>query len=228
MLLNREKDLLVYGPKGIKEIILLQLRASGSYTGYNLYFHELQSTSNEILYEDDKVRVSTIPLHHRVYTNGFLFQEKNKERKLNIPAITELEIEPVYFRKIQYGGDITLEDGRVISNAALTFDPTTARSYAYCSDTCYDERIIPLIQGVDLLYHESTFLDNESHLAERTMHATAKQAASIALQAKVHQLLLGHFSTRYGSTEPFKAEAETIFPQVWLAEDGKEFEIPQR
>jgi ribonuclease Z len=228
MLLNRENDLHVYGPKGIKEIILLQLRASGSYTGYNLYFHELQSTSTEILYEDDKVRVSTIPLHHRVYTNGFLFQEKNKERKLNIPAITELEIEPVYFRKIKYGGDITLEDGRVISNAALTFDPTTARSYAYCSDTCYDERIIPLIQGVDLLYHESTFLENESHLAERTMHATAKQAASIALQAKVHQLLLGHFSTRYGSTEPFKAEAETIFPQVWLAEDGKEFEISQR
>ena len=228
MLLNRESDLHVYGPKGIKEIILLQLRASGSYTGYSLFFHELESKASEVIFEDEKVRVSTIPLNHRIYTNGYLFEEKNKERKLNIAAVEEYAIDKVYFNKIKYGGDITLEDGRVIPNTELSFDPAVARSYAYCSDTLYDERIIPLIEGVDLLYHESTFLEKEAHLAEKTMHSTAKQAATIALKAKVRQLALGHYSTRYGSIDGFQSEAEIIFPNVWLADDGKEFEIPLR
>ena len=225
MLLNRESDLTVYGPKGIKEIILLQLRASGSFTGYNLYFHELESKESEIIFEDEQVIVKTIPLNHRVYTNGFLFQEKNKERKLNIESIENYQIDKLYFNKIKYGGDITLDDGRVIPNAELSFDPQPSKSYAFCSDTCYDESIISIINKVDLLYHESTFLESESHLSEKTMHSTAKQAATIALKANVKNLILGHYSTRYGSIQPFKHEAETIFPNVFLADDGKEFEI---
>ncbi len=225
MLLNRESDLTVYGPKGIKEIILLQLRASGSFTGYNLYFHELESKESEIIFEDEQVIVTTIPLSHRVYTNGFLFQEKNKERKLNIERIEAYQIDKLYFNKIKYGGDITLDDGRVIPNAELSFDPQTAKSYAFCSDTLYDESIIPIIQNVDLLYHESTFLESESHLSEKTMHSTAKQAATIAQKANVKQLLLGHYSTRYGNIELFREEAAIIFPNVALADDGKEFEI---
>ncbi len=225
MLLNRESDLTVYGPKGIKEIILLQLRASGSFTGYNLYFHELESKESEIIFEDEQVIVTTIPLSHRVYTNGFLFQEKNKERKLNIERIEAYQIDKLYFNKIKYGGDITLDDGRVIPNAELSFDPQTAKSYAFCSDTQYDESIIPIIQNVDLLYHESTFLESESHLSEKTMHSTAKQAATIAQKANVKQLLLGHYSTRYGNIELFREEAAIIFPNVALADDGKEFEI---
>ncbi len=225
MLLNRESDLTVYGPKGIKEIILLQLRASGSFTGYNLYFHELESKESEIIFEDEQVIVTTIPLSHRVYTNGFLFQEKNKERKLNIERIEAYQIDKLYFNKIKYGGDITLDDGRVIPNAELSFDPQTAKSYAFCSDTQYDESIIPIIQNVDLLYHESTFLESESHLSEKTMHSTAKQAATIAQKGNVKQLLLGHYSTRYGNIELFREEAATIFPNVALADDGKEFEI---
>lgn len=225
MLLNRESDLTVYGPKGIKEIILLQLRASGSFTGYNLYFHELESKQSEIIFEDEQVVVKTIPLSHRVYTNGFLFQEKNKERKLNIERIEAYQIDKLYFNKIKYGGDITLDDGRVIPNAELSFDPQTAKSYAFCSDTQYDESIIPIIQNADLLYHESTFLESESHLSEKTMHSTAKQAATIAQKAHVKQLLLGHYSTRYGNIELFREEAMTIFPNVALADDGKEFEI---
>jgi len=228
MLLNREHDLHVYGPKGIKEIILLQLRASGSYTGYSLFFHELEAKTPVLIFEDENVRVSTIPLNHRIYTNGFLFQEKNKERKINLEKVEEYGIDKVYYQKIKYGGDIQLDDGRIIPNSALSFDPVVARSYAYCSDTVYDERIVPLIDGVDLLYHESTFLERDAHLAERTMHSTAKQAAQIALLANVRYLLLGHYSTRYGSIEDFKSEAATLFNQVWLAEDGKEIEIPLR
>lgn len=225
MLLNRESDLHVYGPKGIKEIILLQLRASGSYTGYNLYFHELESKESEIIFEDEKVLVKTIPLTHRVYTNGFLFQEKNIERKLNIEAIENYQIDKLYFNKIKYGGDITLENGVIIPNSVLSFDPSPTKTYAFCSDTMYDEKIIPIIANVDYLYHESTFLESEAHLSERTMHATAKQAATIALKANVNNLILGHFSTRYGNIELFKQEARTIFHNVHLADDGKEFEI---
>ncbi|GAB3721812.1 ribonuclease Z [Flavobacterium koreense] len=225
MLLNRESDLTVYGPKGIKEIILLQLRASGSYTGYNLYFHELESNESETIFEDDRVVVKTIPLNHRIYTNGFLFQEKNIERKLNVEAVENYEIDKVYFNKIKYGGDITLDNGTIIPNSELTFDPQVAKNYAFCSDTMYDESIIPLIENVDYLYHESTFLESEAHLSERTMHSTAKQAATIALKAKVKHLILGHYSTRYGNIEYFKTEAQTIFPNVLLADDGREFEM---
>lgn len=225
MLLNRENDLHIYGPKGIKEIILLQLRASDSYSGYNLYFHELTSKESVTVFEDEKVIVKTIPLSHRIYTNGFLFQEKNIERKLNFETIENYTIDKVYFNKIKFGGDITLEDGTIIPNSELSFPPLPVKSYAYCSDTKYDEKIIPIIQNVDYLYHESTFLESEEALSEKTMHSTAKQAATIASKAQVKNLILGHYSTRYSSIELFKEEAQTIFPSVHLAEDGKEFSL---
>jgi ribonuclease Z len=225
MLLGREKDLHVYGPKGIKEAILLLLKLGNAYTSYNLFFHELTSKESEVIYEDEKVKVTTIPLKHRVYTNGYLFEEKNKERKLNIDAILNYDIEKVYYNKIKYGGDITLDDGRIIPNAELSFDPEVAKSYAFCSDTIYNEEIIPIIKNVTVLYHESTFLESESHLAEKTMHTTAKQAANIAKLAEVKNLLLGHYSTRYGNIELFRTEAKEIFENVLLADDGLEFEF---
>lgn len=225
MLLGREKDLHIYGPKGIKEAILLLLKLGNAYTSYNLFFHELISKESEVIYEDEKVKVTTIPLKHRVYTNGYLFEEKNKERKLNIDAILNYDIEKVYYNKIKYGGDITLDDGRTIPNAELSFDPEIAKSYAFCSDTIYNEEIIPIIKNVTVLYHESTFLETESHLAEKTMHTTAKQAANIAKLAEVKNLLLGHYSTRYGNIELFRKEASEIFENILLADDGLEFEF---
>jgi ribonuclease Z len=224
-LLNRQTDLHVYGPKGIKEVTLLQLKLSSSWTSYNLYFHELTNKEPEVIFEDDKVVVSTIPLKHRVYTNGFLFQEKTGDRKLNPDAVNQYGIETCYYNKIKSGSDMTLEDGRVIPNELLTFDPYPAKSYAFCSDTMYDETIVSLIRDVDVLYHESTFLESEAHLCQQTMHTTAKQAAEIALKANAKQLVLGHYSTRYGSIEPFKEEAETVFANVHLADDGKVFEF---
>lgn len=225
MLLNRQSDLHVYGPKGIKEVILLQLRLSNSFTGYNLYFHELESKESEVVYEDDQVTVSTIPLIHRVYTNGYLFQEKVGERKLKIGAIEDLGIESCYYQKIKSGGDITLDDGTLIHNVDITYDPVAPKSYAFCSDTVYNEAVIPLIKGVDVLYHESTFLESESHYTDRTKHSTAKEAATIALKAEVKQLILGHYSTRYADINLFREEALTIFPEVSCADDGKEFEF---
>ena len=224
-LLNRTTDLHIYGPKGIKEIINLQLRLSNSWTKYDLFFHELESKESEVVFEDDKVIVKTIPLSHRVYTNGFLFQEKIRERNLDFKAVQDYEIDRCYYQNIKNGKDITLEDGRVIENHKLTFDPVPPLSYAFCSDTVYNENIIPIIKEVDVLYHESTFLDSEEALAGKTMHSTAKEAARIALQANVKQLVLGHYSTRYDSITLFKEQAETIFPNILLAEDGKSFEF---
>jgi ribonuclease Z len=224
-LLNRNNPLTVYGPEGIKEIIKLQLKLSNSWPQYELNFIELTSSQSEIIFEDDKVMVSTIPLQHRVYTNGFLFQEKPKERKLNINKVLEYNIDKCYYQNIKNGKDITLDDGRVIANLELTFDPPAPKSYAYCSDTMYNEEIIPIINEVDVLYHETTFLDSEAHLAQKTMHSTAKEAALIALKANVKKLILGHYSTRYDSIDRFKSEAQEVFKNVLLADDGVIFEL---
>lgn len=224
-LLNRVTPLTVFGPVGIKEMIKLQLKLANSWPQYELTFVELSSTESEVIFEDDKVLVKTIPLKHRVYTNGFLFQEKPKERNLNIDKVREYEIETCFFQNIKNGKDVTLDDGRVIPNSVLTFDPPSPKSYAFCSDTLYNEDIIPIISGVDVLYHEATFLESESHYTERTMHSTAKEAARIALKANVGQLILGHYSTRYESIQLFKEEAVTVFENTLLADDGVFFEF---
>ncbi|HBK83048.1 MAG TPA: ribonuclease Z [Flavobacterium sp.] len=224
-LLGREADLHIYGPVGIKEIILLQLKISNSYTGYKLFFYELNDTQSQIIYQDDKVTVTTIPLKHRVYTNGFLFKEKNTKRKLNLEAINLYAIDSCYYQKIQFGGDIKLDDGTVISNEKLSFNPDYEKSYAFCSDTVYNESIIPIIKDVDVLYHESTFLESETNLAIKTMHTTAKQAALIAKLADAKNLILGHYSTRYDSINLFKQEAQAVFENIYLAEDGISFEF---
>lgn len=224
-LLNRNNPLTVYGPVGVKEIIKLQLKLSNSWPQYELNFVELSSNQSEVVFEDDKVIVKTIPLKHRIYTNGYLFQEKPKERKLNIAAVQEYQIETCYYQNIKNGKDITLDNGKIVSNELLTFDPPAPKSYAFCSDTVYNEDIVQIINGVDVLYHESTFLESEEVLAEKTMHSTAKQAAKIAKQANVKQLLLGHYSTRYESIESFKDEAQTIFEQTLLSNDGVTFQF---
>lgn len=224
-LLNRNNDLTVFGPKGIEEIIKLQLRLSNSWPQYELKFVELTSKNSEIIFEDEKVIVKTIPLQHRVYTNGFLFQEKIKERKLNVEAVAKYKIEKCYFQNIKNGKDITLDDGTIIPNEQLSFDPPAPKNYAFCSDTIYDESIIPYLNMVDVLYHESTFLESEVALAQKTMHSTAKQAATIALKSNCKRLILGHYSTRYQSIQLFKEEAQTIFENCDLTDDGKTFEL---
>ncbi|MFS4493957.1 ribonuclease Z [Maribacter sp. 2308TA10-17] len=224
-LLGRDKEMHIYGPKGIKEAITLLLKLGDSWTNYLLIFHELTSKESEIIYEDDKVSVETIPLDHRVYTNGFLFKEKLGERKLNIDAVEEYKIDRSSYQNIKNGKDVRLDNGQVISNAELSFDPPRPKAYAYCSDTAYKPEIIPQIKDVDVLYHESTFLDSEVHLSSKTKHATAKEAAAIAKEAEVGTLILGHYSTRYKSIEPFKEEAQTVFGKVELADDGKVFEF---
>lgn len=224
-LLGREKELHIYGPKGIKEAITLFLKLGDSWTNYPLIFHELEDKGPHLLFEDDKVIVKTIPLDHRVYTNGFLFQEKEAPRTLNVEAARSLGVDRSQFNNIKKGMDGLDKNGNTIPNKKLTFDPDPPKSYAFCSDTVYRETVVPYIKDVDVLYHESTFLDSESHLCEKTKHATAKQAARIAKLANAKQLILGHYSTRYKSIELFRREAMEVFQNVELADDGKTFQF---
>lgn len=224
-LLTRETDLHIYGPKGIKEVITLQMKLADSWTNFNLIFHELSSNTSELVFEDELVEVHTIPLEHRVYTNGYLFKEKEGERKLNIGAAIDANIDKAYYNKLKQGFDVVNEAGKTIKNALVTTEADASKSYAFCSDTVYKEAIVPIIKNIDVLYHESTFLDKHAHLAPKTKHSTAKQAATIAKLAHVKTLILGHYSSRYDNLEDFRTEAKTVFKTVKLAKDGKTFKF---
>ena len=225
-LLNRENVLNIYAPKGLKEVITLQLKLSKSWTNYPLVFHELNSKNSELIFEDEKVEVHTIPLNHRIYTNGFLFKEKLGERKLNIAEIAKhKEVEICDYQNLKNGKDFQLENGNLIKNNKLTLDPSLPKSYAFCSDTSYFPSIVSIITNVSCLYHETTFLKDKEELATSTKHSTAEQAAKIANEAEVKQLIIGHFSSRYKNKQLFLDEAKTIFDNTLLAEEGKTFEI---
>ncbi|WP_299104833.1 ribonuclease Z [uncultured Tenacibaculum sp.] len=223
-ILNREKDLHIYGPVGIKEVTVLQLKLSKSWTKFNIVFHELSSKESELIFEDDKVEVRTIPLDHRVYTNGFLFTEKPKPKKLNIDNINQYkEIETCDYHNLKAGKDYQLNSGEIIPNGELTIEPPTPKSFAFCSDTAYKPSIVPIIKNVDLLYHEATFLKDREDLCDKTKHSTAEQAAQIAADANAKKLIIGHYSSRYKDIMAFKEEANTVFNNVELAIAGNRY-----
>ena len=220
---GREAELHIYAPKGAKEAMLLLLKVSGAHMVFPLYFHELEGKESQLIFEDDKVAVTTIPLDHRIYANGFLFKEKNKERKLNVDAVQQYGIDVCYYQNIKNGKDILLDSGECIPNELLSFPPAPPESYAFCSDTIYRPEIVPLIKGVQVLYHESTFLEDNRAFSEKTKHSSAINEAQIAQAANVQTLILGHYSSRYKDKRVFQEEAQTLFPNTLLSEDGKEF-----
>jgi len=225
-LLNRQNELHVYGPAGLKEIIQLQLKLSKSWIDYPLHFHELNSDRSELILDSEKIEVRTVPLRHRIYTNGFLFREKPAPRKLNMEVISKHpEIDICDYQNLKDGKDFVDTNGTFLANSELTVDPPPPLSYAYCSDTTYSEAVAKMIQNVDLLYHESTFLEQHADLAETTRHSTAAQAAKIASMAGAKKLILGHFSSRYKDVNLFLQEAQHHFADCELCEAGKVFEV---
>ncbi|MCL4143792.1 UNVERIFIED_CONTAM: hypothetical protein GTU68_044360 [Idotea baltica] len=211
-LLNRQNDLNIYAPKGLKEIINLQLKTSNSWPQFTINFHELNSSKSELIFEDDKTEVYTIPLEHRVYTNGFLFKEK---------LVCD-------YQNLKNGKDFIEADGHVITNEKLTFSPNKPLSYAFCSDTVFKPDIASIIKDVDLLYHESTFLKDRQEIALKTKHSTAEEAGKIAKLANAKQLILGHFSSRYDNLNLFKQEALSVFNNVIVAKEGKTIKIDSK
>jgi ribonuclease Z len=224
-LFGRTKELHVYSNAALQEIIRLQLKASDTTLLYPLIFHPLEENKSEKLFEDEKLSIISIPLLHRVPTHGFVFRQQNKERRILPEKIRELNIPFGHIQGIKLGDDFTDKNGAVWVNKALTQPLDPAKIYAYCSDTGYFPKIVPFIKGADLLYHETTFMNNMEKNANEKQHSTTVQAANIALKAKVKHLLIGHYSARYDDLKPLLNEVQSIFPKAELAVEGGKIEI---
>lgn len=218
-LLGRTGDLFIHAVAGLESILRNQLNFFCKDLSFNVIFEPFDPVKSSIIYEDRSVTVKTIPLIHRMPCAGFLFEEAKNDLHLDGAAIKFFDISIRDIAKIKKGEDFIRENGEVVSNTRLTKPATPSRKYAYCSDTAYNENMISLIQGVDLLYHEATFLETEKARAQKTMHSTAMQAATIAKMAGVKKLMLGHYSSRYSNDVDFLREAELIFPNVILANE---------
>lgn len=227
-LLGRTADLHIYAHKDLEYLLTPQLNHFGKELPYKLIFHHIDPFLNVVVYEDSKLTVSSIPLKHRIPTCGFLFQEKPADLHILREAIDFFEIPIKMIPFIKKGDDFILPSGEIIENNRLTKKPYKPRSYAFCSDTLYNEKIAPLVKDVDLLYHEATFMNDQKELAKKTYHSTAEQAALIADKAGVDRLIVGHFSTRYHDLQPLLEECRSVFPNSDLALDGSIFTIPQK
>lgn len=224
---SREHPLHIYAPAALEEIVNLHFKHSTTTLKFDLHFHPINSGRPEIVFENDVMAVTTIPLRHRIPTTGFLFREKKHLRKIISEKISEHKIPHHFINEIKRGKDFVKDNGSIIQNSELTLEPQLPRSYAYCSDTAYTESFVEQIKDVSLLYHEATFIHEHSARAEETFHSTSKQAAAIAQLAAAEKLLLGHFSARYDNLEKLLAESREIFPNTFLAEEGKTFAIEQ-
>ena len=224
-LLQREKDLHIYAHKPLKKGIKYIMKHYEGRFSYKIHFHELDEEKKDKIYEDENIEVFSFPLIHKIPTSGFLFVEKAKLPNIKKAYVQKYNIPIKDIHRIKSGGDFQTEDGTVIPNAELTYKPYKQRSYAFCSDTAYNESIIPIIENVDILYHEATFKEEHRKEAKNTTHSTARQAAEIAKKAKVKKLIIGHFSARYKSIEDLEAEAISVFPKTIAAEDGLVEEI---
>lgn len=222
---GREAPLYIYGPPELEQIIKLQADFTREDWLYPVCFYPHSFGSSYKIAETKYLDVFTIPLEHRIPCNGFLFVEKPKLKKINAAALLKYNVPNTFIPQLREGKDFINDDGEKIANSVLTYEPDKPKKYAYCSDTVYNEEIIPIISGADLLYHEATYLSSEEDKAEKWNHSTAKQAAIIAKKANVDKLVLGHYSAKYFDLLPFKTEAQEIFENTDLAVDGITFEL---
>lgn len=222
-LFGRKTDLYLFGPPGLSEIISLQLRYSETRLSYDIKFREWTPDQSEIIFEDEKMTITTVPLDHRVPCSGYLFREKEKPRRLRRETITR-KLTPVQVKQLKQGDDLFDEDGHLIyENRLVTSPPQRPFSYAFCSDTRYKPDLIERLKGVDMVYHESTFMEDMRERARNTYHTTAIQAAEFAKAAGIGKLLLGHFSTRYRDLQPLLEEARSVFGNSELAIEGNKY-----
>lgn len=222
-MLGRTVPLHVYAPEEFGPMLHAQLEMFCTGLEFEVLFHAVDTQKNQVIYDDKSLSVETIPLSHRVPCCGFLFREKPGRRHILREMIDCYEIPISQIDNIKSGMDWTTSDGRVIPNSRLTTDPSPSRSYAYCSDTRYVPSLHTLVERVNLLYHESTYDKACTDRARLYYHSTAEQAAMVARDAHVGQLLLGHFSARYNDEEHILNEARALFLNTYLAREGEEY-----
>lgn len=226
-LFGREQPLHIYGPEGIEAIIDIQLQASQTKLVYPIHFHVVNTESVNLVYEDELLEITTIPMIHRIPTCGYLFREKPRDRKMKPGIVGKLQIPVEKIPLIKKGQDYTDESGKFFSNHQLTTDPLPSRSFAFCSDTIFQESLDELVKDVDLLYHEASFLHDRLEMARDKYHSTTIQAASLALKSNVKTLVIGHYSARYDDLQPLLNEARSIFKETYLALEGAVFDVAE-
>lgn len=224
-LLGRDKDLTIYGPSQLEDIIRSQLEAGETRLDFDIRFVKIDGDRSELVYEDNLIEIHTFPLKHGIPTNGYIIKEKEGERKLLSEKIKGSGLLFEHMHRLKRGEDILTDDGKYFRNADYTADPKPTRSYAFCSDTLYWERVADSVKGVDLLYHEATFTEKDIERARATYHSTARQAAEIAKRAGARQLIMGHLSARYDQVEVHILEAKAVFPESTVVEDGSVFTL---
>lgn len=224
-MLGRTAPLEIYGPVGLRQFLSSILEQFCSGMAYEVQLHEIEHTEHRLIFEDKAIRVWSLPLEHRCPTSGFLIEEQPKLRNINKAFADQYAIPLSAYKEIKQGGDYTTEQGQQLSNAVLTLPSPQPRRYAYCSDTIFLERLIPILVDVDLLYHEATFEEQHLERAKATGHSTAAQAATIALRANVRRLVIGHYSARYPTSEILLAEAQAVFPATEAAIEGMCIEV---
>lgn len=218
-LLGRTAELHIHSPKGLETLLTPMLDFFNRQMTYKVLFHEFDTKEPMQIYEDRSLTVTTIPLRHRMPCCGFLFAEKRRPNHI-IREMVDFYQVPVYeLNRIKNGADYVTPEGKTVSNNLLTRPSAPSRSYAYCSDTIYLPSIVEQIKGVDLLFHEATFANEDAPRAKETFHTTAAQAAEIARKAEVKKLLIGHFSARYEDENILLQEASAIFPDTQLAKE---------
>jgi ribonuclease Z len=222
-LLNHKQELHIYGPEPLQQIIELQLSVANTILPYPLHFHTL--TDNATLVDNEKICIKCFRTNHRILCFGFSFEEKEGKRKLLIEKVRKAKIPQSFYGSLQAGLDYITPRGEVIKNEAVTTSPQRGKKYAFCADTKYDEGIIEHIYGFDAIYHETTYLDNMREKASDRFHCTTKEAATIARKAMVNKLLIGHFSSKYSTLDPFVTEAKEVFQNTELALEGVTYEI---
>ncbi|MFA5463377.1 MAG: ribonuclease Z [Dysgonamonadaceae bacterium] len=224
-LLGRTAELTIYAHQELEQFINPVLNFFCKDLSYNVRLVLLRRKGYNLIYETRSISVFSFPLKHRIATSGFLFKEKEKLRHIKREMIDYYNIPFREINNIKSGADFVTPKGEVVPNEQLTTPPTPPRSYAYCSDTAYDESIVPYIKEVDVLYHEATFTESEMERATKTAHSTARQAAEIARLAEVKKLVIGHFSSRYKELDTLLNEAQEVFPNTELAFEGKVIEL---
>jgi ribonuclease Z len=232
-LLGRTQDLHVHAPGALQEIIGLQLKVADIHLPYGLHFHALNGQPGEanvadqpaVLLREARYEVSCFPVIHRIECWGFIFREVRPFRRVNPEKAHQHDVPASFFDRLKWGESYQKKDGTVVENEWVTEPASKSRSYAYTADTMFDERIATYVHGVDLLYHETTYLKDLEIQAGRRFHSTTSQAATIALQAGVQRLLIGHFSSKYEKLQAFEQEAREVFPNSDLALEGVTYKI---
>lgn len=222
---KRTTPLTIFGPRGLDEIITTNFRYSNTKLSYPLDFVETHDNGLNLLLDDQRFEVYSFPLKHRLPTTGFLIREKHGLRSMIKEKLLQAPIPLAAIQVLRSGHNYTDEDGKLFKAKDYTYPLPALRTYAYCSDTIFDPDLKQYLKNVDLLYHESTFMEDNKERATITFHSTARQAGEVAKVSKVKKLLLGHYSSRYMHLEPLLEEAQLVFPNSILSEEGHTYSI---